>query len=81
VKDGRAVFYLKDPHEIGAVHVDIGLPRCGMLLESGTPVIIIQSERADEKHYVGYRPLNGGNGICVMSEVQLLESPDERFRS
>jgi hypothetical protein len=79
VKDGRAVFYLQDAHEIGAAYADIGLPRCGIFLESGTPVIIIQSERVDEKHYVGYRPLSGGNGICLISEVQLLEKPDERF--
>ena len=79
VKDGRAVFYLKDAKEIGAVYADIGLPHCGILLESCTPVIIIQSERLDEKHCVGYRPLRGGNGICLISDVQLLEKPDERF--
>jgi len=79
VKDGRAVFYLKDAQEIGAAYADIGLPRCGILLGTGTPIIIIQSERLDEKHRIGYRPLSGGNGICLISEVQLLKEPDERF--
>ncbi len=79
VQEGRAVFHLEDAHEIGAAYVEIGLPRCGILLASGAPVIIIQSEQVDEKHYVGYRGLSGGNGICLISELQLLEGPDERF--
>jgi hypothetical protein len=41
--------------------------------------IIIQSERAGDKHYIGYRRLSGGNGICLRSEVQLLDNPDETF--
>jgi hypothetical protein len=79
VKDGRAVFYLKETREIGAEFADIGLPHCAILSESGAPVVIIQSERADDKHYIGYRPLSGGNGVCLISEVELLERPDERF--
>ena len=81
VKDGRAVFYIRDAEEIGAVHADIGLPRCAIFSEDGqsTPVVIIQSERLGDKHTVGYRPLSGGNGICTIAEVELLERPDERF--
>jgi hypothetical protein len=80
VKSGRAVFYL-NAEEIGAVYVDIGLPHCAILTAGGqsTPVIVIQSERAGEKHYIGYRTVSGGNGICLLFEVQLLEKPDERF--
>ena len=82
VRDGRAAFYLGSPDEIGAVHADIGLPHCAILAVDGqprVPIVIIQSERVGEKHYIGYRPLSGGNGICVISEVELLEKPDERF--
>ena len=79
VKDGRAVFYLQGDEP--SVHIDIGLPHCAILSAEGqsVPVVIIQSERAGEKHYVGYRPVSGGNGICMIFEVQLLEKPDETF--
>jgi len=81
VKDGRAVFYLRNADKTGAVHVDIGLPHCAVLSADGQriPVVIIQSERVGEKHYIGYRPVSGGNGICLLFEVQLLEKPDETF--
>ena len=81
VKDGRAVFYLGNAPEIGALHVDIGLPHCAIIRVEGTeiPAVVIQSERADDKHYIGYRPISGGNGLCVFSEVQLLSEPDARF--
>jgi hypothetical protein len=79
VKDGRAVFYLQGDEPV--VHVDIGLPHCAILLEGGQriPVIIIQSERIGDKHAFGYRPLSGGNGVCLPFEVELLEQPDETF--
>jgi hypothetical protein len=81
VKDGRAVFYLGNAAEIGAVHVDIGLPQCAIVRIDGTeiPAVVIQSERADQKHYIGYRPISGGNGVCAFSEVELLSDPDARF--
>ena len=81
VKDGRAVFYLGNASEIGAVHVDIGLPRCAAVRADAKeiPAVLIQSERADDKHYIGYRPITGGNGVCVFSEVELQSEPDARF--
>jgi len=81
VKDGRAVFYLGNAGEIGAVHVDIGLPHCAIVHVEGkeVPAVVIQSERADHKHYIGYRPISGGNGLCILSEVELLSEPDARF--
>ena len=81
VKDGRAVFYLGNAGDIGAVHVDIGLPHCGVIHADGAhvPAIVIQSEYAEPKHYIGYRPISGGNGMCLLSEVELLDEPDERF--
>jgi len=81
VKDGRAVFYLGNADEIGAVHVDIGLPHCAIIHARGAdvPAVVIQSERAQNKHYVGYRPLSGGNGLCVLSEIELLAEPDADF--
>ena len=82
VKDGRAVFYLGNAGEIGAVHVDIGLPHCAIVHadRAEIPAVVIQSERADDKHYIGYRPIAGGNGLCVLSEVELVSGPDARFQ-
>jgi hypothetical protein len=81
VKDGRAVFCLGNAAEIGTIHVDIGLPHCAIVHADGTeiPAVVIQSERADDKHYIGCRPFSGGNGLCVFSEVELLSEPDARF--
>jgi len=81
VKDGRTVFYLGNTDETGAIHVDIGLPHCAVIHVAGTdiPAVVIQSEQAESKHYIGYRPINGGNGLCAMSEVDLLSEPDARF--
>jgi hypothetical protein len=81
VKDGRAVFYLGNAGEIRAVHVDVGLPHCAVVRADATeiPAVLIQSEGAGDKHYIGYRPITGGNGVCVFSEVELLSEPDARF--
>jgi hypothetical protein len=53
--------------------------------ERGQPgsslVILIQAEsRSDGEVFIGYRPLSGGIGICVLGEVDLLDGPDETFR-
>ena len=79
VKNGMAVFYLQGDEPVA--HVDIGLPHCAILQVNGqqVPVVVVQSERAGEKHYLGYRPVSGGNGLCLISEVQLLEQPNETF--
>ena len=80
---GRAVYFLNDPEKINAHALDVDVPRCAILTdqESGErlPVIIIQVEQADDKVYVGYRPLEGGNGICTEREIELLDGPDARF--
>ena len=81
VKDGRAVFYLGNAAEIGAAHVDIGSPHCAVIHADGQhiPAVVTQSERAGGKHYIGYRPISGGNSVCALSEVELLSEPDARF--
>ena len=80
VRDGRTVFYVEGPSQAA----DLPLPRCALLHdeERGTPlpVILIQAEsRSDGEILFGYRALNGGNGICVSGEVDLLDGPDETF--
>jgi hypothetical protein len=80
---GRAVFYLEDPDEISARPYSISLPHCAVLTdeEAGEkiPVIVIQAEHADNIIYIGYRFLGGGNGMCTLPEIELLDEPDAGF--
>jgi|SRR5579862_674615 len=80
VRDGRAVYYVDGPSQVA----DISLPRCALLHDeeraAALPVILIQAEtRSDGEILFGYRPLNGGNGICVSGDVELLDGPDDTF--
>jgi len=71
VAAGRAVFYVSDD----SVPAPLDLPCCAIqLLEDGSeePVIIVQAELAPHGTILGVRPLSGGNGICMLSEVRLL---------
>jgi hypothetical protein len=76
VRDGFAVFYFSNAAEIEAVPADIGVPRLATRYTEGEApqtVVIIQSEQAGDKHYIGYRTLTGGNGMCFRHEVELHE--------
>ena len=79
VELGRAVF------AAGGEPVELDLPTCAIVREEGvgepTPVIIIQAERLEDGTVaVGFRLLEGGDGIATLDEVELLSEPDERFR-
>jgi len=87
VKAGRAVFYL-DLSEGQESHPGaLNLPHCAVLHDEdgrATPVIVIQVEESDTHSgsvevFAGYRPLTGGNGICMLQQLELLEHPDHRF--
>ncbi len=71
VAAGSAVFYV--PGESAAV--PMALPCCAIQsLEDGSeqPVVIVQAELAPHGTILGVRPLSGGNGICMATEVRLL---------
>ena len=71
VAQGRAVFYLPG----GSEPADLPVPCCAIQhLESDAsqPVVVIQAERAPSGVVLGVRPLSGGNGVCMLSEVELL---------
>jgi hypothetical protein len=79
VELGRAVF------AAGGEPVELDLPSPAIVREEGvgepTPVIIIQAERLDDGSVmVGFRLLDGGDGIAALGDVELLSEPDERFR-
>lgn len=81
VAAGIAVFYVPS----GSKPHSISLPACAVHhdAESGraTPVIVIQAEVAPDGGDVvlGVRPLDGGNMVCMLSEVVFLEAPDASF--
>ena len=85
VKTEKAVFFLEEPGEIGARPYDITLPHCGIWTDEDTgneiPIVLIQAEQADDRIYVGFRFLGGGNGMGLLSEIELLDRPDNRFIS
>ncbi len=68
---GNAVFYV--PGDSAAAPMN--LPCCAFQsLEDGSeqPVVVIQAELAPHGTILGVRPLSGGNGMCMSSEVRLL---------
>jgi hypothetical protein len=84
IDEGRAVFRIDGPQ--GAVKpIDLGLPRCAIWHDQKTqkdvPVIIIQAEEAGGVRAAGIRFLSGGNAACLVSELTLLDGPDERFQT
>lgn len=87
VKAGRAVFYLDLSEGQESRPVALNLPAAAILRDENDaemPVIVIQVEESDNgsgsvQVLAGYRPLTGGNGICMFYELQLLEEPDHRF--
>ena len=84
-KAGRAVFYFDLSEGQRSRPVDLDLPRCAILHEedeAGLPVIVIQAEEGDNgtlQLIAGFRPLTGGNGICMLYQLELIPAPDHRF--
>lgn len=82
IESGAAVFHLSDPNGLGAAPYSMDLPRPAILMDENgeeIPVIVIQVEEGGGKIYVGYRFLDGGNGVCHLEELELLKTPDDRF--
>jgi hypothetical protein len=71
VAGGAAVFYVRGDSSPAVM----GLPCCAIQsLEDGSeqPVVVIQAELAPHGTMLGVRPLSGGNGICMDTDVRLL---------
>jgi hypothetical protein len=57
--------------------VAIQLPCCALQKRddgSSTQVVVIQAEHVDGQTLLGVRSLTGGNGICLLSDVEMLQS-------
>jgi hypothetical protein len=74
VKNGTATFYVQgtDEHKT----IDIKLPKLALLTNDTTnekiKVVVIQAEFADNKQLIGYRFIDGGNGICTLDELTFI---------
>src|SRR5688500_547191 len=84
VAEGRAVFYIEASGDVRPSPYDHSLPSCVIVRAEGSdlevPAIAIQAETLNGQTIaVGYRFLNGGNGIAMLPEIEFLTGPDSRF--
>jgi hypothetical protein len=82
VTNGSAVFFVPvgDDYQPSEFKY-IGVPVPAILSTNCEAVFAVQCETVNGKATVGYRRLSGGNGICMLEELELLEEPDARFNS
>ena len=80
VKSGAATFIIDGQ---GQEHrpLDIKIPalafQIGVDTKEKTAVVVIQGEQIGEQQIVGIKYLDGSDGVCTLSELQFVESPDE----
>jgi hypothetical protein len=79
VKDGTAVFYIRpdgNDHRI----LEVKVPSLAFFFDPETKerniVVVIQGERVGDEELIGFRYLNGGNGICTVSELEFVDESD-----
>jgi hypothetical protein len=77
VIDGRAVFFIENCDEEHKP-LNINLPSIAFQIDeesnSKELVVIVQAEKVGEDEFVGVRYIEGGNGVCRLSEVELKEN-------
>lgn len=82
VRAGRAVFHLgSDSADVARVGAQ-PLPCLGIQkLDGGRelPVVVVQVEEVPGKSFVGVRYVTGGNGVCFLSELELVDESDQRL--
>jgi hypothetical protein len=76
VKLGRAVFYIDEGDEIVHQPLNIQIPSLANHTDKETGeknlVVVIQAERTDEQEVVGLRYFEGGNGVCLLFELEFV---------
>jgi hypothetical protein len=75
VIQGRAVYYINDCGQ-GHQTLDIPIPSIAYHVDSEskekTMVVVIQGEKSADNELIGYRMLDGGNGVCLLWELEFL---------
>jgi len=83
VKEGRPTFFSENLDEIPARPSDIKIPVLAIWTVEdemeNQPVVIIQAEQSDLQCTVGVRFFSGGNGVCLLEDLELIEEKDPRF--
>ena len=83
VKAGRAAFYLGNLEEVPAGPAKLKLPALALWRDSDSetpiPVVVIQAEESEIQCTVGIRFLTGGNGVCLLEELEFIDENDQRF--
>ena len=76
VKNGLAVYFIENSDAEHKVY-KAQLPKLAYLIDSQTKkeelVVVIQIENTSKGTTVGYRKLDGGNGICSIEELKFLD--------
>jgi hypothetical protein len=84
VKEGRAVFFLENTDEIPAWPSDLKIPGLAIWKVEdemkNQPAVIIQAEQSEFQCTVGVRFFAGGNGLCLLEDLELIEEKDLRFK-
>jgi hypothetical protein len=80
IADGSAVFSIETdkPH---APH-PLALPCCALEHRSDgsvAAVVVIQAEAFNGKIFLGVRYIGGGNDVCTLDEIELLQEPTNGF--
>ncbi|WP_162052214.1 hypothetical protein [Pontibacter pamirensis] len=77
VEAGRAVFFIEsEGTDIQHAPLDIGAPSLAYHIDQDTSektlVVVIQGEQVDEQEVAGVRYLDGGNGLCMLQELEFI---------
>jgi hypothetical protein len=83
IKAGRAVFYLGNAEEAPATPGQLQLPALALwrdadLGDAVLAVVVIQVELGAEE-FAGIRFLEGGNGVCLLRELEIVAEDDPRW--
>ena len=79
VQTGKAVFFI-DTASQDHYCLDLKIPNIVYQIDKDTGqrqiVIVIQAEQVNEKQLIGVRYLKGGNGMCQLSDIELINDDD-----
>jgi hypothetical protein len=80
VEDGQAVFFIPAGVEYKPTSEHhFSLPFPAIVTESNEPVFAVQCQEIEGDVFVGYRKILGGNGMCLLHQLEVLTDIDDRF--
>ena len=80
VNNGLAVFFIPAglEYKSSSLH-PLNLPFPAIVIESNQAVFAVQCQDLDGDVFVGYRKISGGNGMCLLNQLEVLSDIDGRF--